>query len=216
MAKDPYTLLQEHKIVAIMRGVAGEAADRTAEALAAGGIRLVEVTMNTEGALDAIRRFNARYAGQLCIGAGTVLDEEMALAAIDAGAKYLISPNLDEAVIACGLKHGVDVWPGTMTPTEIVRAWKAGAKAVKVFPSGSLGLAYIKEIRAPLAHIPMIATGGVTLDNVTSFLEAGVAAVGVGSSLVNKKWIAAGQYEEIQRTAEQFTAKVRDFLASGK
>lgn len=209
--KDPQAWLEETGIVAIIRGVTGEAVDRTVEALGAGGVKLVEVTLNTEGALESIRRCSRRFGSQICIGAGTVLDVEMAEQAVEAGARYLISPNLDEDVIRYGVEQGVAVWPGVMTPTEIVRAWKAGAKAVKLFPTGSLGLSYIKEIRAPLGHIPLMATGGVTLDNITEFLEAGVTAVGLGSHLVDKGHIAAERYGEVQRRAEQFMQKVRDF-----
>lgn len=197
--KDPQAWLEETGIVAIIRGVTGEAVDRTVEALGAGGVKLVEVTLNTEGALESIRRCSRRFGSQICIGAGTVLDVEMAEQAVEAGARYLISPNLDEDVIRYGVEQGVAVWPGVMTPTEIVRAWKAGAKAVKLFPTGSLG------------HIPLMATGGVTLDNITEFLEAGVTAVGLGSHLVDKGHIAAERYGEVQRRAEQFMQKVRDF-----
>lgn len=209
--KDPQTWLEETRIVAIIRGVTGEAVDRTVEALGAGGVKLVEVTMNTEGALESIRRCSRQFSGVISIGAGTVLDLQMAEQAVEAGARYLISPNLDEEVIQFGLKQGVAVWPGVMTPTEIVRAWRAGAKAVKLFPTGSLGLSYIKEIRAPLSHIPLMATGGVTLDNITEFLQAGVTAVGLGSHLVHKGHIEAGRYGEVQHLAEQFTRKVREF-----
>lgn len=213
MTLQPQDLLEQHKLIAILRGVTGEDADRTVEALAEGGIQLIEVTMNTEGAVDAIRRAVRRYGDKISIGAGTVLDEKMARQALDAGAQYLISPNVDEGMIAFGLKQGAVVWPGAMTPTEIVRAWKLGAGAIKVFPSGSLGLSYIKEIRAPLSHIPMIATGGVSLDNVTAFLEAGVVGVGIGGNLVDRKRIAAGKFDEIRDLAEQFVRKVKAFQA---
>lgn len=207
----PMEMLEKFKIVTIIRGITGNAADRTVEALAAGGIKLVEVTMNTEGALDAIRRWRQQYENHVCIGAGTVLDIEMAKAAVDAGARYLISPNLDIEVIRYGIEQDVEVWPGVMTPTEIVNAWKAGAKAVKVFPVGTLGLNYIKEIRAPLSQIPMIATGGVHIDNIEDFLRAGVIGVGMGSHIVHKPTIEAGKFDEITRLAQAFTDKVNQF-----
>lgn len=212
--KSPMELLEEFKIVTIIRGVTGTAADRTVEALAAGGIKLVEVTMNTEGALDAIGRWRQSYDGELSIGAGTVLDLEMAKQAVAAGARYLISPNLDTEVIHYGLEQGVEVWPGVMTPTEIVAAWKAGAKAVKVFPTGTLGLKYIQDIRAPLSHIPMIATGGVHIDNIEEFLHAGVVGVGMGSHIVQKPAIESGRFEDITRIAQAFTSKVAAFNKS--
>lgn len=177
--------LYEEKIIAIIRGISAESGDRTAQALADGGIVFLEVTLNTDGALGMISRFREQHAGRMRIGAGTVLDLGQAKEAVAAGAEYIISPNLDEEVIAYGLAHGVDVWPGTMTPTEIVRAFKAGATAVKVFPLGSLGINYLKEIRAPLNHIPMIATGGVNLQNVRAYwtrARRGSASAGTSST----------------------------------
>lgn len=197
-------LVSEEKIVAIIRGIPAEAGDRTAQALAAGGIVFLEVTLNTDGAFGMIRRFSDQYAGRLHIGAGTVLSVEMAKRAIDAGAKYIISPNLDEAVVTYAVGQGVDVWPGTMTPSEMVRAHQLGASAVKVFPMGTLGVSYLKEVRAPLGHIPMITTGGVQLDNIQDFLRAGALAVGIGGNLVNKTLIAQGRFDEIEALARQY------------
>lgn len=200
--------LFQHKIVAIVRGIPGSAADATASALVEGGIRMLEVTMNTTGALDMLAAWRRRYGNQVRIGAGTVLDVEAAKQAVSAGAEFIISPNVDEAVMAYAIEQGIDVWPGAMTPTEIVRAWKAGAKAVKLFPMGTLGVGYLKEIRAPLNQIPLIATGGVTVDNVSTVLEAGASAVGVGGNLVNKKLIEAGDFKAIAALASQFAAAV--------
>lgn len=197
------------RVVAIIRGIAEADGDKTAEALAEGGIVFLEVTMNTDGATNMIRRFIQRFGGRLQIGAGTVLSVEEAKQALDAGATYIISPNLDEDVVQYCVDQGVEVWPGTMTPSEIVKAHKLGAKAVKVFPMGSLGLSYLKEIRAPLAHIPMIATGGVTLDNIQDFLRAGAVAVGIGGNLVNKTLIQEARFGEIQSLAEQFVTRAK-------
>ncbi|SFJ47868.1 2-dehydro-3-deoxyphosphogluconate aldolase / (4S)-4-hydroxy-2-oxoglutarate aldolase [Paenibacillus sp. UNC496MF] len=201
--------LYEEKIIAIIRGIPEEAGDATAKALADGGIVFLEVTLNTDGALGMIARFREQYAGRMRIGAGTVLDLGQAKEAVAAGAEYIISPNLDEEVIAYGLEHGVDVWPGTMTPTEIVRAFKAGATAVKLFPLGSLGVNYLKEIRAPLNHIPIIATGGVNLQNIRGVLDAGAAAVGLGGNLVDKQLVKDGKFEELTKLAKAFTAAAK-------
>src|SRR5690606_632553 len=133
---DTLQWVEQDRIVAIFRGVAGEGADRGAEALLSGGIRVMEVTMNTEGALDSLAKWRKTYGSEALFGAGTVLDLEMAKAAVAAGAQFLISPNLDEEVVRYGVDQGIDVFPGVMTPTEIVRAWKAGARAVKLFPMG--------------------------------------------------------------------------------
>ena len=143
------------------------------------------------------------------IGAGTVLDLGQAKEAVAAGAEYIISPNLDEEVVYYGVEKGVDVWPGTMTPTEIVRAYKAGASAVKVFPLASLGVNYLKEIRAPLNHIPMIATGGVNLQNIRSVLDAGAVAVGLGGNLVNKQLIQEGKFDELAKLAQAFVSEAK-------
>jgi len=208
-------LLLKERIVAIVRGLEGEAADRAAEALIEGGIRLVEVTMNTPGALKTIAGWREKFEGRAAIGAGTVLDLRMAKEAVAAGATYLISPNLDESVIAFGAERGLSVWPGVMTPTEIVRAWKVGAEAVKVFPMASLGVEYLKEIRAPLDHIPMIATGGVDLTTIRSYFEAGAAAVGMGSKLLNKEWIEAGNFERLTDNARRYVEIVRSLAQAG-
>ncbi|WP_256757048.1 bifunctional 4-hydroxy-2-oxoglutarate aldolase/2-dehydro-3-deoxy-phosphogluconate aldolase [Cohnella sp. WQ 127256] len=201
--------LSREKIVAIIRGISAKSGDATAKALADGGIVFLEVTLNTDGALDMISRFREEYTGRLRIGAGTVLDLGQAKEAIAAGAEYIISPNLDEEVIYHGVEQGVEVWPGTMTPTEIVRAYKAGASAVKVFPMGSLGINYLKEIRAPLNHIPMVATGGVNLQNINTVLDAGAIAVGLGGNLVDKQLVTDGKFEELQKLARAFVNEVQ-------
>ncbi|GIO11872.1 2-dehydro-3-deoxy-phosphogluconate aldolase [Cohnella xylanilytica] len=201
--------LSQEKIVAIIRGISAEHGDATAKALADGGIVFLEVTLNTDGALGMISRFREQYEGRMRIGAGTVLDIGQAKEAVKAGAEYIISPNLDEEVVYYGVEQGVDVWPGTMTPTEIVRAYKAGASAVKVFPMGALGVNYLKEVRAPLNHIPMIGTGGVNLSNIRTVLEAGAIAVGLGGNLVDKQLVKEGKFEELTKLAQSFVAEVK-------
>lgn len=201
--------LSQEKIVAIIRGIDASSGDRTAKALADGGIVFLEVTLNTDGALAMISRFREQYEGKMRIGAGTVLDLGQAKEAVAAGAEYIISPNLDEEVVYYGVEQGVDVWPGTMTPTEIVRAYKAGASAVKVFPMGALGVNYLKEVRAPLNHIPMIGTGGVNLSNIRTVLDAGAIAVGLGGNLVDKQMIKEGKFEELTKLAQAFVAEVK-------
>lgn len=204
MSSELMQALEREKIIAIIRGISAESGDATAKAMADGGIVFLEVTLNTEGALNMISRFREQYQGVLRIGAGTVLDLGQAKEAVAAGAEYIISPNLDEEVIYYGVEQGVQVWPGTMTPTEIVRAYKAGASAVKVFPMGALGINYLKDIRAPLNHIPMVATGGVNLQNIKSVLEAGAIAVGLGGNLVDKQLVKEGNFEELTKVARAF------------
>jgi len=205
--------LREVPLIAILRDIVGEAADRTVEALQGGGIRFVEVTMNTEGAPAMIEKWRARYDGRLRIGAGTVMSLADAEKAAAAGAEYFVCPHLDESVIAYALERGLGVFPGALTPTEIVRAWNCGATAVKIFPAASLGLAYIRELQGPLRHIPMVPTGGVTLDNVDQYFAAGAAAVGVGSQLADKRLIAEGSFDAIRSRAAACVDKVRKGLS---
>ena len=197
--------LKEEKVVAIFRFIEDQHADKALEALLAGGITMMEITMNTDGAAGMISRWREKYGKQAAIGAGTVLDLDMAKEAVDAGAQFIISPNLDEAVVDYGLKKGVSVWPGVMTPTEIVRAWKSGAEAVKIFPMGTLGWKDLAEIRAPLDKIPMMATGGVDLDNIADYFKAGACAVGMGSKLVNLEWVRSGRFDLLTEKARQFS-----------
>ncbi|MFC5467984.1 bifunctional 4-hydroxy-2-oxoglutarate aldolase/2-dehydro-3-deoxy-phosphogluconate aldolase [Cohnella suwonensis] len=201
--------LTQEKIIAIVRGISPNDGNATAKALADGGIVFLEVTLNTDGALGMISRFREAYGDRMRIGAGTVIDLSQAKEAIAAGAEYLIAPNLDEEVVRYGVERGVEVWPGTMTPTEIVRAHKAGASAVKLFPMGSLGINYLKEIRAPLNHIPMIATGGVNLQNIKSVLDAGAIAVGLGGNLIDKQLVKDGKFDELTKLARSFVNEVQ-------
>ncbi|MEK3910391.1 bifunctional 4-hydroxy-2-oxoglutarate aldolase/2-dehydro-3-deoxy-phosphogluconate aldolase [Paenibacillus sp. FSL H7-0331] len=204
-------VLKKEKIMAMIRGLSPATTDRTLDALANGGIRFIEVTTNTEGAYALVSRWRTAYSDDLYIGIGTVLDVNMAKQAIDAGAQFLVSPNLDAEVIAYGIRHQIDVYPGVMTPTEIVKASKAGAKAVKVFPMGSLGGAsYLKEVRAPLDKIPMIASGSVGLHNIREIIAAGACAVGMGGHLVNKQWIEAGNYAAMTKLASECVGLVKE------
>ncbi|RCX17000.1 2-dehydro-3-deoxyphosphogluconate aldolase/(4S)-4-hydroxy-2-oxoglutarate aldolase [Fontibacillus phaseoli] len=207
--------LKEEKIVAILRGVPKEKACNIAEALCCGGIVFTEVTMNTKGAIDMISGWREKFGERMKIGAGTVLDLEEAKEAVRAGAEYLVSPNLDEKVVDFARSNNIGVFPGAMTPTEIVRAWKAGATAVKVFPMATLGVGYLKEIRASLNHIPMIATGGVRLDNIHGFMEAGATAVGIGGYLVHSALVREGRYETIKQNAVDLVRAVKSWKSGG-
>lgn len=169
-----------------------------------GGIRLMEVTLNTAGAHDIIADWRERHEGKAYIGAGTVLNVQMAKEAVAAGAQFLVSPNVDLSVIEYAVEHGVEIWPGAMTPTEIVAAYEAGAKVVKLFPMASLGIPYLREIKAPLNHIPLLATGGATLDNITDYYAAGAAAVGLGSALLPREALTAGNDEQIAACTRAF------------
>lgn len=186
--------LDRTRIIAIIRGVEQEHIVKVAEALLAGGITVMEITLNTPGALGMISELQPLLGDRMYIGAGTVLDLDDAKAAVEAGAKFIVTPNTEEDVIRYAAEAGIPIYPGALTPTEVVKAWKAGATAVKLFPSSGLGLPYIKELQGPLSHIPMVAVGGVNESNIADFFRAGCKAVGIGGSLINLKEIAAGNY----------------------
>ncbi|ANY74350.1 bifunctional 4-hydroxy-2-oxoglutarate aldolase/2-dehydro-3-deoxy-phosphogluconate aldolase [Paenibacillus ihbetae] len=202
-------ILKREKLVAIVRGITKEQARIIGEGLTRGGVRLMEVTMNTDGALDMISDWRGRYDGTAYVGAGTVLDVDMAKEAVAAGAQFLISPNTDLAVIEYALERGIDIWPGAMTPTEIVAAYSAGAEIIKLFPMASLGLAYLKELQGPLNHIPLLATGGVTLDNLQDYFAAGAAAVGLGSALIPKEALLTKDVETMAERAQAFVDRLK-------
>jgi 2-dehydro-3-deoxyphosphogluconate aldolase/(4S)-4-hydroxy-2-oxoglutarate aldolase len=205
-------LLEDTRIIVIVRGVDTKAMLPLAEALYEGGIRVMEVTMNSEGALDSIRHLQNKIGDRMWIGAGTVLDIEDAKHAIAAGAQFIVTPNMDEEVIRfCSQLH-IPIYPGALTPTEIVKAWKAGAPAVKIFPSASIGMAYIKELQGPLSHIPMVAVGGVNADNIRRFMEIGCYAVGIGGSLVDKSAIRNEKFERITQDAARLTEEMQAYL----
>jgi len=206
--------IRAHKIIAIVRGVTGEALVSTAEALYEGGIRLLEITFDQTGKVsatetaDMIRTLCHRFAGKLRIGAGTVMTAEQVAVAVKAGAEYMISPDTSEAVIKATLTAGAVSIPGALTPTEVAVAYGYGADFVKLFPAGELGLSYIKAIRAPLAHIPMLAVGGVNEDNLSDFLGAGLAGVGIGSNIVDKKLIEKGDFAALTALAKRYTKQI--------
>jgi 2-dehydro-3-deoxyphosphogluconate aldolase/(4S)-4-hydroxy-2-oxoglutarate aldolase len=195
--------LERHKLVAILRGLTEEQGNHAAEALYQGGIRFLEITMNTSGYAAMIRQWRQQYEGKMWIGAGTVLDIGMAKEAHTAGAQFLVTPNTDREVIEYAVNHQLPILPGAMTPTEIVEAWKAGATAVKLFPMSSLGIQYFKEVRAPLDLIRLLPTGGISKDNIGDYIQAGAFGFGMGSSLVDKKAIIEGRYEALTERAQE-------------
>lgn len=172
------------RTIAIARGLDPERLVRIGEGLAAGGIGAFEVTLNSPGALGAIEALASRFVEtELLIGAGTVLDLEGARAAVAAGARFIVMPHTDPEIIEYGAAHGIPAFPGAFTPTEILTAWRAGATAVKLFPASAVGPVFVREFRGPFPDIPLIPTGGVTIESAPAFVAAGALAVGVGSWL---------------------------------
>ncbi|MBE6990787.1 MAG: bifunctional 4-hydroxy-2-oxoglutarate aldolase/2-dehydro-3-deoxy-phosphogluconate aldolase [Ruminococcaceae bacterium] len=204
----------DRKIVAIARGIYAQECLSLAEALYRGGVDMLEVTFDQSSARAAedtagtLRLLNERLGDRMIFGAGTVTSPEMAEVAAAAGAAFIISPNTDQSVIARTRELELVSVPGAMTPTEIMNADKWGADIVKLFPSGVLGLDYIKAIRAPINHVKLMATGGVNVSNIKSFLDAGMVGVGVGGNLCSKKLVAEGRFEEIAALAAEYVAAI--------
>ena len=195
-------------VVAVVRAESAQQAKAIADAVKAGGITAVEITMTVPGALDLVKELAVYYSPEeMLLGAGTVLDAETARMAILAGAKYVVSPHLNLEVVKLCNRYQVPVMPGAMTIKEVVEAMEAGADVVKIFPGEVLGVGVIKAIKGPLPQAPLMPTGGVTLDNVDQWIQAGCLAVGVGSALT--KGAAQGNFAEITTTARAFVEKVK-------
>jgi 2-dehydro-3-deoxyphosphogluconate aldolase/(4S)-4-hydroxy-2-oxoglutarate aldolase len=203
--------IAEIGIVPVVRARSSEEAASAIEAIREGGIDVLEVTMTVPGAVRLIERLVEQYEERALIGAGTVLDAETARACILAGARFIVSPALDERTIEVCRRYSVAVMPGALTPTEIVRAWQAGADAVKVFPCSAMGGAsYIRALKGPLPQIELVPTGGVTLGNAAEHIRAGALALGVGTDLVDVKELRAGRAHIITERARQFLDAVRE------
>ncbi|WP_437595998.1 bifunctional 4-hydroxy-2-oxoglutarate aldolase/2-dehydro-3-deoxy-phosphogluconate aldolase [Sorangium sp. So ce590] len=198
------------RIVPVVRAGSADEALQAVEALLDGGIDVLEITMTVPGAVEVVREIAARHGDRALVGAGTVLDARTAEACVEAGARFVVSPALDEATVKACLAMNVVHAPGALTPTEVVAAHRAGGDVVKVFPCDALGGAsYLKSLKAPLPHIPLMPTGGATLQNVGSFLAAGAVAVGVGSNLVDLKLLREGRRDELVARARAFREAVR-------
>jgi 2-dehydro-3-deoxyphosphogluconate aldolase / (4S)-4-hydroxy-2-oxoglutarate aldolase len=198
-------------IVPVVRAASGAEAFAVGDAIVAGGVEALEITMTVPGAVQVVKEAVARYGDRLLIGAGTVLDAEQARACIAAGARFIVSPIVDEATIAECRRADVAVMPGALTPTEVVRAWRAGGHLIKVFPCSALGgPSYIKALRAPLPQIPLVPTGGVTLDTVAAFFAAGATAVGVGADLCNVTAVRQGHAHQITDIARAYVRAVQN------
>jgi 2-dehydro-3-deoxyphosphogluconate aldolase/(4S)-4-hydroxy-2-oxoglutarate aldolase len=201
-------LIRETGVIAIMRAQSSEQLIAAADAIKLGGVRVIEVTMTTPGALDVIAQATQRYGEEVLFGAGSVLDPETARAAILAGAGFVVAPTLKVKVVELCNRYSIPVMPGIYTPTEALTAWEAGADMVKLFPASFGGAALIKAILAPLPQLEIVPVGGVNLNTAADFIRSGAAALGVGSSLVNQKLLDAEDMEELTRRAQGFIAEV--------
>jgi 2-dehydro-3-deoxyphosphogluconate aldolase / (4S)-4-hydroxy-2-oxoglutarate aldolase len=203
--------IKDLAVVPIIRTPDSKSALAAVEAVFEGGIDCVEITMTVAGALKAIETVADRYGDKILLGAGTVLDPETARACLLAGAQFFVTPSLNVRTIEIARRYSRPIFPGGLTPTEILAAWEAGADGVKVFPCNALGGAkYIKSLKAPFPHIDLIPTGGVNLETVADFLTAGSSAVGVGSELVDAASVSSVNYQAMTERARKF----REIVAS--
>lgn len=207
--------IQEHKLIAIVRGVDAENCIRVAQALYDGGFRLMEITYDqthpetweqTARTIGAVRE---HFAGKMFIGAGTVTTPELVELTAEFGGQFIISPDTNVQVIRRTVELGLVSIPGALTPTEAMTAHTAGADFVKLFPAGNFGLKYVKAVKAPLSHVTMLVVGGIDENNIADFLKAGAAGAGIGGNLVNKDWVKAGEYDKITKAAQMLVAATK-------
>ncbi len=202
--------IEDVGIVPVVRAATSQQALGAAEAVAHGGIPIVEITMTVPGAVEVIRDL-VRAMPEVLVGAGTVLDVDSARACLDAGAQFLVSPGLDVPTVAFAVGQNTMIIAGALTPTEVLAAWKAGATFVKIFPCGQVGGAkYIKALKGPLPQVPLIPTGGVNLETAADYLRAGAAALGVGGELVSAAALRSGDFSLIINAARRYVAAVRE------
>ena len=208
--EDTLQVLLESRVIAVIRMTDPEKVLRTVEAVARGGVRAVEITMTTPGALGTIRSLAAAKGSAAIIGAGTVLDAGTAEEVIEAGAEFVVSPVTDPDMIRVCRRRDVLVAPGAFSPTEIVNAWRLGADLVKVFPATSLGPQFFRDLRGPLPQIRLMPTGGVSVENARSFIAAGASCVAVGTALLDKPLIAGERWDDLAARARALVDSLRN------
>lgn len=209
MLTDVLKAIGDSKVVAIIRDIEKDKISDTVGALHDGGITSVEVALNTDNALEIIEMIKRKYGDGMVVGAGTVLDPESARLALLSGADFAFSPTLSLKVIEVFNRYDKPAIPGVFTPTEMLTAYEAGARAVKVFPIRSLGPSYIKDIKGPLSHVNIIPVGGVTVENAKEYILAGAYAVGLGSNLVSGKWVMENKFDLLREISERLVRHLR-------
>ncbi|MFB9218348.1 bifunctional 4-hydroxy-2-oxoglutarate aldolase/2-dehydro-3-deoxy-phosphogluconate aldolase [Kurthia sibirica] len=203
-----YELLQGIKLIPVLRKIPYTTSQKLIEALVNGGVQAIEITLDTDKALEIITENRSKLKDDILIGAGTVLSLDDCKKAIAAGAQFIVSPLFNHAVVQYAVNKKIPVIPGVMTPTEIYAAYSAGAQMVKVFPASSVGANFIKNVKGPLDFISIMATGGITLETVQDYFDAGADAVGAGSDLLNKKWIVDGNWQVIESATKEWLEKI--------
>jgi 2-dehydro-3-deoxyphosphogluconate aldolase / (4S)-4-hydroxy-2-oxoglutarate aldolase len=210
MRKDTKRMLEQAGLIPVLRCGSVQTGHTLADAMMAGGVTVIEVTMTVPNALQLLRELKQRHGDKLLLGSGTVTDASQVEATIDAGAEFVVSPSLHPDVIAKTKELGRVSIPGALTPTEVITAWRAGADYVKVFPCSAMGGAsYLKSLLAPFPELALIPTGGVTLQTAAEFLKAGARALGVGADLVNAAAISEGKPEIVTNTARAYLEIIR-------
>jgi len=207
--------IEEIGVIPVVRASSAEEAVAVAEAIDEGGIPVLEITMTVPGAVAVIAELSKRFGDQVMVGAGTVLDPETAVKCIGAGAQFVVSPALNLRTIELCNREGIVIFPGSLTPTEVVTAWEAGADAVKVFPCSAVGgPKYLRALKAPLPQIRLVPTGGVSVTTAKDFIAAGAWALGVGADLVNTEAIRSGDREAVINAARAYVEAVREARAT--
>jgi 2-dehydro-3-deoxyphosphogluconate aldolase / (4S)-4-hydroxy-2-oxoglutarate aldolase len=200
--EDTLCKLSKPGAIAIIRMSDSEKLKRICEAINKGGVSAIEITMTTPNALEVIENLSKTMGGEIVIGVGTVIDPQMAIDAINAGAEFVVSPFFNKEIVDTVKKRNIPVMPGAFTPTEIQTAYENGADIVKVFPADILGMAFFKAIKAPMPYLKLMPTGGVTLTNAGDWLKAGACAVGVGTALLDKKAISENDFNKLTENAK--------------
>lgn len=205
MSETTQQIIERVGLIPVLRAKSIAQGRAVVDAMIAGGVTVVEVTMTVPGAIDLLKELKNAYGAKLLLGSGTVTTADQAQATIDAGAEFVVSPSLHTEVIAVTKRNNKVSCPGALTPTEAITAWNAGADYVKIFPCSAVGGAsYLKALLAPFPHLKIIPTGGVTLETAAGFIKAGARALGVGGDLVNLAAVDAGHSETITETARAY------------
>ncbi len=215
MTMNRQTILEEilkRKVVAILRIKEADKLKKIIEAIAEGGLTVAEITMTVPNAIRLIEQMNKELDKNIILGVGTVMSAEVAEEAIKAGAKYVVSPVFKKEIVDAAHKHDVPVMPGCFTPTEIQTAHEAGADIIKVFPADVLGMAFFKAVLAPMPHVKLMPTGGVSLTNAGEWIKAGACAVGIGSALLDKDAIQSGNFSKLTENAKKIMKCVNDVI----
>lgn len=198
----------DRKVLSVVRMKNPSQLIHVINALKEGGVTGIELTMTIPNAIDAIRKANEEFGDNILLGVGSVTDAQTALDAIDAGAKFVVSPIYKKELVDFVISKGIVIIPGGFTPTEIQTAYEQGADFVKIFPADNLGMTFIKSIKAPLPHLKVIPTGGVTLDNAIDWINHGASAVGIGSALVDNKAIEIENYAKLTENAKKLCSNL--------